>query len=226
MNSFLIPIHKEGYIFIGAFALITLLLFLLWVPLGWMGVVLTLWCCYFFRDPERVQPKKDGVWIAPADGVVCAIGKMPLPEEIRREDKGEYHRISIFMNVFNCHINRAPKNGKVEFVDYVHGAFFNASWDKASLENERQYLTMRSTEGDRFVVTQIAGLVARRIVCWTVAERELQLGEKFGMIRFGSRVDVYLPIHIPPIVEIGQTMVGGETVIAYTDNKIRHNDSE
>jgi phosphatidylserine decarboxylase len=219
MTSFLPKIHKEGYLFIAIFVLITLFLFLIWIPLGWLGVLLTVWCCYFFRDPERVPPNLTNLWLAPADGVVCAVNKMSLPEEIRREDQSQYHRVSIFMNVFNCHINRAPFGGKIEFVDYVRGAFFNASWDKASAENERQHLTMRSGNGDRFVVTQIAGLVARRIVCWTTMGRDLQRGERFGMIRFGSRVDIYLPAHIEPIVVVGQTMVGGETIIALNQEK-------
>lgn len=214
MTSFIPPIHKEGYLFILAFVVMTLLFFLIWEPLGWIGIGLTVWCCYFFRDPERILPEIADAWIAPADGVVCAITKTSLPEEIRRDDKGEYNRVSIFMNVFNCHINRAPYAGKVEFIDYIRGAFFNASWDKASLENERSHLTMKTSGGDRFVVTQIAGLVARRIVCWTTGERQLEKGERFGMIRFGSRVDVYLPAKIQPIVQMGQTMVGGETILA------------
>lgn len=219
MTSFLPKIHKEGYLFILAFVFIALFLFFVWEPLGWVGVGLTIWCCYFFRDPERVQPKKEGLWLAAADGVVCAVNKMSLPEEIRRDDQNEYHRVSIFMNVFNCHINRTPFSGKIEFIDYIRGAFFNASWDKASAENERQHLTLRSPDGDKFVVTQIAGLVARRIVCWTTIGRDLQKAERFGMIRFGSRVDVYLPAHIVPIVEVGQTMVGGETIIALSKEK-------
>ena len=213
MTSFLPKIHKEGYLFIGVFFLITLFLFLLWIPLGWLGVILTIWCCYFFRDPERIHPQMKRAWVAPADGVICSIAKMNLPEEVRRDDQSEYHRVSIFMNVFNCHINRAPYGGKIEYIDYVRGAFFNASWDKASAQNERQYLTLRSLDGDKFVVTQIAGLVARRIVCWTTMGTDLQLGERFGMIRFGSRVDVYLPAHIEPIVQLGQITIGGETII-------------
>jgi len=221
MFHFLPPIHKEGYLFVAVFALASLGLFCLglfyfpWAtPLGWVGAVLTIWCGLFFRDPARVVPQQEDVWVAPADGVICAIGKASLPEKIARGESVEYMRVSVFMNVFNCHINRAAFAGKVEHIDYVAGAFFNASWDKASLENERQYLTLRSSDGERFVITQIAGLVARRIVCWVKIGDELALGERFGMIRFGSRVDVYLPPHSRVIAEIGQTMIGGETIIA------------
>ena len=209
------PIHKEGYLFITAFAVISLLAFLIWPFLGWVGVIMTIWCALFFRDPERITPASDNLWIAPADGVVCAVRKSSLPSEISRGNQSPFHQVSIFMNVFNCHINRTPQAGEVEYIDYIHGSFFNASLDKASEKNERQYITMRSQAGDLFVVTQIAGLVARRIVSWTKIDDNLKKGERFGMIRFGSRVDIYLPEHVALDVEIGQTMIGGETVIAH-----------
>ncbi len=213
---FLTPIHREGYLFIGAFALVSLFLFLVWIPLGWLGIGLTIWCAFFFRDPDRIAPSRAGVWVAPADGIVCAIDQVQLPQEIGKADETLRTRISIFMNVFNCHINRAPMAGTVEHIDYMPGSFFNASLDKASEENERQYITMRAADGQMFVVVQIAGLVARRIVLWTKMGHNLETGERFGMIRFGSRVDVYLPEGVEARVLIGQTMVGGETMIAET----------
>ncbi len=216
--TLLTPIHKEGYVFIGAFALVSLFLFLIWVPLGWLGILLTIWCAFFFRDPERIVPNRSGVWVAPADGVVCAIDEVPLPKEIGRGSEKLRKRVSIFMDVFNCHINRAPFSGKVEHIDYVPGSFLNASLDKASENNERQYITLRAKDGQDFVVVQIAGLVARRIVLWTKMGEELKIGERLGMIRFGSRVDIYLPEGVEPLVLIGQKTIGGETVIADTSD--------
>ena len=223
MNTFLTPIHREGYLFIGAFALVSLFLFLIWIPLGWFGIIMTIWCAYFFRDPERITPSHLGAWVAPADGIVCAINQAPFPKDIGTKDGAPVEtmhvRVSIFMNVFDCHVNRAPFAGAVEHVDYVPGTFFNASMDKASEDNERQYITMRTSDGEVFVVVQIAGLIARRIVSWTKMGEKLEIGERFGMIRFGSRVDVYLPEGVEAQVLIGQTMIGGETIIAETAGK-------
>ncbi|WP_048647742.1 phosphatidylserine decarboxylase [Nitratireductor soli] len=212
IRNTLVPIHREGYPFIAAFAGATLLLGLLWGPLFWIGLILTAWCVYFYRDPERVTPVDDRLVISPADGVVSFIGPATPPAELGM-GPGEMTRISVFMNVFSCHINRAPVRGRVSLIEHRPGRFLNAELDKASTENERNGLVIESPHGPVPVV-QIAGLVARRIVCWAEAPGALAVGERFGLIRFGSRVDVYLPQGATPRVAIGQTAVGGETVIA------------
>jgi phosphatidylserine decarboxylase len=212
IRSQLAPIHPEGYPFVGAFALVSLVLFILWTPLGWLGTVATLWCAYFFRDPVRVTPIARGLVVAPADGrvslvanavppVELALGTVPLP------------RVSIFMSVFDCHVNRAPVSGRIERIAYTKGKFLNADLDKASEDNERNALVIASEMG-RVGVVQIAGLIARRIVCWTREGQDMTAGERIGMIRFGSRVDVYLPAGTVSLVSEGQTSLAGETVIA------------
>ncbi|MBN8532152.1 MAG: phosphatidylserine decarboxylase [Alphaproteobacteria bacterium] len=211
--SILCPIHREGYRFIAIFAGVTFLLMLASQALGILGMILTAWCVYFFRDPARVTPVRKGLFIAPADGVVQAIQEVLPPPAL--EMGGEpMTRISIFMNVFNVHVNRAPIDATVEKLHYHPGAFLNASLDKASEENERQLLKFRLENGKEIAVVQIAGLVARRIVCDVREGQAVKAGERFGIIRFGSRVDVYLPKEIAPMVIVGQTTVGGETVIA------------
>lgn len=213
------PIHPEGYKFIAGFAAATLLLGWLWDPLFYIGIALTIWCALFFRDPRRVTPVSDELVISPADGVVSSVGKTPAPSGLGLED-GQYHRISVFMNVFNCHINRAPMRGKITRIVYKAGQFVNAELDKASEENERNSLVISTSQGD-IAVTQIAGLVARRIVCWANEGDELIVGERFGLIRFGSRLDVYLPESATPLVSVGQTAIAGETVLAtFGDDKI------
>jgi phosphatidylserine decarboxylase len=208
----IVPITPEGYPFIGAFALASLVLFWLWTPLGWIGTLLTVWCALFFRDPPRVTPVRDGLVVAPADGRVSQITTTALPHEL---DLGATPmlRVSIFMSVFDCHINRSPVAGRVEKVLYQPGKFFNADLDKASADNERNSLVI-ATPGARVAVVQIAGLVARRIVCFVREGQPVGAGERFGMIRFGSRLDVYLPEGTTPLVAVGQRAVGGETVLA------------
>ncbi|EKF20356.1 phosphatidylserine decarboxylase [Nitratireductor pacificus] len=212
IRNTLVPIHREGYPFIAAFAGATVLLGLLWGPLFWIGLILTAWCVYFYRDPERVTPVDDDLVISPADGMVSFIGPAVPPAELGM-GPGEMTRISVFMNVFSCHINRAPVRGRISLIEHRPGRFLNAELDKASTENERNGLVIESPHGPVPVV-QIAGLVARRIVCWAEAPGALAVGERFGLIRFGSRVDVYLPQGAVPRVAVGQTAVGGETVIA------------
>jgi phosphatidylserine decarboxylase len=206
------PITPEGYPFIGAFALVALILFWVFYPLGWIGTALTVWCIYFFRDPARVTPIRDGLVIAPADGRVSQITTAVPPHELGLGPT-PLPRISIFMTVFNCHINRSPVAGRVEKIVYQPGKFFNADLDKASIDNERNSLVI-ATAGTRIAVVQIAGLVARRIVCYVRDGQPVAAGERFGMIRFGSRLDVYLPPGTPPLVAVGQIATGGETVIA------------
>jgi phosphatidylserine decarboxylase len=212
-ETFLKPMHREGYPFVAIFAVVTLVLFLLWEPLGWVGVGLTIWCYYFFRDPKRSVPQNAGLMVSPADGVVSLIERAVPPVELGLGPDALL-RVSVFMNVFNCHVNRAPIAGKVVAVAYRPGKFFNASLDKASEENERNALAIEMADGRKIAVVQIAGLVARRIVCWTKPGDMLATGERFGLIRFGSRLDVYLPEGVQPQVALGQTTVGGETVIA------------
>jgi phosphatidylserine decarboxylase len=207
-----VPISPEGYPFIGAFAFASLILFWLWTPLGWIGSVLTLWCVYFFRDPPRVTPVRDGIVVAPADGRISMVTSAAPPHELGLGDK-LLPRVSIFMSVFDCHINRSPVAGKVERIVYQPGKFFNADLDKASADNERNSLVI-GTGGARIAVVQIAGLVARRIVCFVREAQPLGAGERFGMIRFGSRLDVYLPEGVTPQVAVGQIATAGETVLA------------
>tara|TARA_R110002110_G_scaffold179197_13_gene384632 strand:+ start:10282 stop:10980 length:699 start_codon:yes stop_codon:yes gene_type:complete len=213
LTSILTPIHKEGHRFVVIFAAVTVVLFLIWDPLGWIGLVLTLWCLYFFRDPDRVTPARADLVIAPADGVVNMIVEASPPEELGLGDMTRT-RISIFMNVFNCHVNRAPVAGTVKRVAYRPGLFLNANLDKASEANERNSLLIERADGEEIVVVQIAGLVARRVVCDVTEGHDLAAGERFGIIRFGSRLDVYLPVGAVPLVAIGQTAIGGETVLA------------
>ncbi|MEJ0076120.1 MAG: phosphatidylserine decarboxylase [Alphaproteobacteria bacterium] len=206
------PIHPEGYPFIGAFALASLILFWLWPPLGWLGTVLTLWCAYFFRDPVRVTPVAERLAVSPADGRVSLVTNAVPPPELGLGDK-PLPRVSIFMSVFDCHVNRSPVAGRIERIAYTAGKFLNADLDKASEDNERNAFLIASPAGPIGVV-QIAGLIARRIVCWASEGQPVAAGERIGMIRFGSRVDVYLPAGTTPLVSEGQTSLAGETIIA------------
>jgi phosphatidylserine decarboxylase len=194
------------------FALASLFLFWLWSPLGWLGTVATLWCVYFFRDPDRVTPIRDGIVVAPADGRVSRITNAIPPKELELGDR-PLPRVSIFMSVFDCHVNRSPTTGRIERIAYHAGAFLSADLDKASENNERNSLVIATNKG-RIGVVQIAGLIARRIVCFVREGATIGTGERIGMIRFGSRVDVYLPDTVRPLVAEGQTAVAGETVIA------------
>jgi phosphatidylserine decarboxylase len=212
-DTFIKPMHPEGRKFVAIFAAITLVLFAVEDVLGWIGVGLTVWCYYFFRDPERVTPDAEGLVISPADGVVSLIEPAVPPRELGLPEEA-LTRVSVFMSVFNCHVNRAPVAGKVEKIAYKPGKFLNASLDKASEDNERNSLVIRMEDDRILTVTQIAGLVARRIVSFTQEGAVLDRGERFGLIRFGSRLDIYLPEGVEPSVKIGQTMIAGETVIA------------
>jgi phosphatidylserine decarboxylase len=206
------PIHQEGYPFIGAFALASLILFWIWTPLGWIGCLLTVWCALFFRDPVRVTPVREGIVVSPADGRVSMIAPAVPPAEMGLGDQ-PLMRISIFMSVFNCHVNRSPVAGKIERIAYRPGKFINAELDKASEDNERNALVIATPAG-RIGVVQIAGLVARRIVSFVREGQTVGAGERFGLIRFGSRLDVYLPEGGKPLVSEGQTAIAGETVLA------------
>lgn len=212
VRNTIVPIHKEGYPFVAAFFAGSLVLGWISEPLFWVGMVLTVWCAYFFRDPERVTPQDDDLIISPADGKVSSIQMVAPPEELQLGNQPML-RISVFMNVFNCHVNRAPVRGRITNIAYREGSFLNAELDKASQENERNGLVIETTHGNIGVV-QIAGLVARRIVCWANPNETLTAGERFGLIRFGSRLDVFLPAGAEPRVALGQTAVAGETVIA------------
>jgi len=212
LRSQIVPVTPEGYPFIGAFALVSLILFWLWSPLGWLGTLATIWCAYFFRDPPRVTPVRDGLVVAPADGRVSQVTSVVPPSDLGLGNK-PLPRISIFMSVFDCHVNRSPVAGKIEKIVYHPGKFLNADLDKASLDNERNCLVI-ATPGVRIAVVQIAGLVARRIVCFVRTGQSIGAGERFGMIRFGSRLDVYLPEGTQPLVATGQTSIGGETILA------------
>ena len=206
------PIHPEGYPFIGGFALASLVLFWLWTPLGWIGTVLTVWCALFFRDPRRVTPLRDGLVVAPADGRVSMVTQALPPAELGLGNR-PLPRVSIFMSVFNCHVNRSPVAGRVERIAYRPGIFINAELDKASEDNERNSLVIGTPNG-RIGVVQIAGLVARRIVCFVKEGQPIGAGERFGLIRFGSRLDVFLPEGTRPLVAEGQTAIAGETILA------------
>jgi len=212
------PVHPEGYKFIVIFAIITLLIGWLWSPLFYLGLALTIWCALFFRDPKRVTPISDELVISPADGKVSHVGKVVPPAELNLGDE-PLLRVSVFMNVFNCHVNRAPMKGKIERVVYKKGSFLNAELDKASDENERNSLVINTEQGE-IAVVQIAGLVARRIVCWAEQNETIDQGERFGLIRFGSRLDVYLPDTAHASVAVGQTAVAGETILARFDDDV------
>ncbi|MGA8969680.1 MAG: phosphatidylserine decarboxylase [Pseudolabrys sp.] len=212
IRSQIVPVTPEGYPFIGAFAFVSLVLFWLWSPLGWLGTLATIWCAYFFRDPPRVTPVRDGLVVAPADGRVSQVTSAAPPSDLGFGSK-PLPRISIFMSVFDCHVNRSPVAGKIEKIVYRPGKFFNADLDKASADNERNSMVI-ATAGARIAVVQIAGLIARRIVCFVRNGDSINTGQRIGMIRFGSRVDVYLPEGTPPLVAVGQTSTAGETVLA------------
>jgi len=207
-----VPIHRDGWPFIAGFAVLSIVVGLFSAVLFWLGVLLTVWCAYFFRDPVRVTPVDERFAISPADGIVSFVGPAFAPREL--ELHGEMLRISVFLDVFSVHVNRAPVGGRIARIEYRPGKFLNADLDKSSAENERNGLVLESPHGPVGVV-QVAGLVARRILCWPRAGDALQVGERFGLIRFGSRLDVYLPLDAAaPRVAVGQTAVAGETIIA------------
>ena len=208
----LAPVHREGYPFIALFALVSVILFWIGQPLGWLGLVATAWCAYFFRDPRRVTPVGNGLVIAPADGLIAQVSTAPPPRELELGEAPRL-RISIFMSVLDVHINRSPVSGKIEKIAYKPGKFLNADLDKASEDNERNGFVIAGARG-KVAVVKIAGLIARRIVCFVREGQSVAAGERIGMIRFGSRVDVYLPQGTHTLVAEGQYAVGGETVLA------------
>lgn len=206
-------INKEGYIFILIALLITFFFFLFSLPMGFICSIITAWCIYFFRDPDRIRPDDFNAIISPADGIVCSIKEVAPPQEFEWEGE-KMRRVSIFLNIFDVHVTRIPIDGKVLKMHYHKGKFLNASLDKASIHNERQLIQIETDYGVKIGVVQIAGLIARRIVCHLRTGQPVIASDRFGIIRFGSRVDLYLPLDINVIVKEGQTMVGGETVIA------------
>jgi phosphatidylserine decarboxylase len=208
----LTPVHPEGYLFLAGFIVATLILWWMWSPLGWIGLVATLWCAYFFRDPARVTPLRGDLVVAPADGTVSFAGLATPPPELGL-GVAAMQRVSIFMSVFDCHVNRAPVEGRVARVAYHPGVFLSADLDKASEDNERNSIVIESQSGN-FGVVQIAGLIARRIVCFTHETAHVGAGERIGLIRFGSRVDVYLPHEAQIVVGVESRAIAGETVIA------------
>lgn len=212
-STVLKPVHRDGHKFIAAFAIGAALLFFLSEALGWIGAGLTLWCYCFFRDPPRVTPVREGLIVSPADGIVSQIEPATAPPELEM-DPAPLTRISVFMSVFDCHVNRASVGGTVSKLAYRPGKFFNAALDKASDDNERNGMVIHLKDGRRLAIVQIAGLVARRILCEVREGQRLETGERFGMIRFGSRLDVYLPEGVAPLVAPGQKTVAGETVLA------------
>jgi phosphatidylserine decarboxylase len=213
IKSVLSPPHKAGYPFIVGGLAVALLGLFVWGPLAWIGVLFTFFCLYFFRDPERVLPPRTGVFVAPADGLVVSIEQAVPPVELGLSTELRT-RVAIFLSVLDVHVNRAPIAGTVEKIAYHPGLFLSAADDKASDENERNALLLRLPTGENVVVVQIAGLIARRILCEVHEGQILAAGERFGIIRFGSRTDLYLPEGCAPLVAVGQRMIGGETVIA------------
>ena len=205
-------IHAEGYKFIIIAGLITILFYTFSDFLGLIGLILTIWVYYFFRDPERVVIDDDNYLVSPADGEIIKVEVVDGPKELSLENK-KFNKISVFMNVFDCHVNRTPCSGKIEEILYKPGKFFNASLDKASEDNERNYFRIKDTQNNEVIVVQIAGLVARRIVSEANKDQELKQGDRIGMIRFGSRADIYYE-NYDPLVKVGQRAISGETLLA------------
>ncbi|MGO4704446.1 phosphatidylserine decarboxylase [Microvirga sp. 2MCAF38] len=212
IRRIVVPIHKEGYPFILIGLIATFFVGWLWSPLAWIGAIITTWICYFFRDPARVTPIRQGLVVSPADGRVSLIMTAVPPAELELPQE-PMTRVSVFMNVFDCHVNRSPVEGRITQILYTPGLFLNAELDKASDDNERNALVIE-TNGTKIGVVQIAGLVARRIVSFVKVGDKLSPGERFGLIRFGSRLDIYLPLNAQVLVGLGQTAVAGETVLA------------
>jgi|TARA_B100001996_G_scaffold223197_1_gene171695 phosphatidylserine decarboxylase len=212
IDKVLPKIHNEGYKFIIIFVFVTIILYLVHGFLGFIGLVLTIWCYYFFRDPERISIQDDSYLVSPADGIVLQVLDTNGPKELSLENR-KFKKVSIFMNVFDCHVNRSPCAGMVSDILYKPGKFINASFDKASEDNERNYYKIKNNQNEDIVVVQIAGLIARRIITEVDKDQELEQGKRIGMIRFGSRVDVYFE-NYDPLVKINQKTVAGETLIA------------
>ncbi len=213
LKTVFVPIHPEGWPFIAVFAVVAATMTWWIEPLGYIGAIATAWCAYFFRNPERATPVRSGLVISPADGIVQSVVSAIPPEELNMSDQSLI-RVAVFMNVFDVHVNRVPIAGTISAICYRPGKFFNASLDKSSVDNERQSLKITTEEGLDIAFVQIAGLLARRIRCWVRVGDTMLAGERFGLIRFGSRVDVYLPEGAQPLVNVGQTVIAGETVLA------------
>ena len=213
LEQVLVPINRAGWPFIAILFVVAVVLGFLWDPLFWLGLLATAWCVYFFRDPPRVVPRREGLIVSPADGRVQYIGSATPPPELELGE-APCTRVSVFLNIFDVHVNRVPLDGRVTKVHYRPGKFLNAALDKASEDNERQAARIETADGKTVGLVQIAGLVARRIVCELQPEQTVRAGERFGLIRFGSRVDVYLPEDVAPLVVVGQRAVAGETVLA------------
>ena len=213
LADYFVPIHRDGHKFVAAGVIAALLLFWLWDPLGWIAVIATLFIAYFFRDPDRVTPLRDGLIVAAADGVIAAIDKVRPPPELALGDT-ERVRIATHISPFDVHINRAPIAGRVKRSVYVPGAFVNITADKSSEDNERRALIIEAPTGEEIAVVQIAGMVSRRIITFAHEGDTIGIGQRYGLIRFGSRVDVYLPAGKAPLVAVGQRSVAGETILA------------
>jgi len=212
MDNILPKIHKEGYKFLAISIFVTFFIWIIFSSLVWIFILLTIWVYYFFRDPERISINDDNFFVSPADGMISQITEISGPTELGLEKKS-FQRVSIFMNVFDCHVNRTPVSGTVEEILYQPGKFLNASLDKASDENERNYYRIKTIKGDEIIITQIAGLIARRIVCEVSEKQNLKQGERIGMIRFGSRVDIYLN-NKKILCKVGQKVTSGESLLA------------
>ena len=217
LKNFLVPLHRDGWKFVALFALATILLAQLWSWFWLFGALATAWCIYFFRDPSRVTPQRSGLVVSAADGLVEQVGLAVPPPELDLPPQ-EVMRVSVFLSIFDVHVNRVPASGTIDVVAYHPGRFLSAADDKASDENERQSIAMTLPDGRRLAFVQIAGLIARRIVCYLKPEQPVIAGERFGLIRFGSRTDIYLPPGVMPLVAVGQRLIAGESVIADLDS--------
>ncbi len=218
METFLAPVHRAGWPFIALFAVVTFVLLIFSKTLGLLGLLMMGWCIYFFRNPRRITPHGENLLVSPADGIITKIESAFPPPELKWKKKA-LTRISIFLNVFDVHVNRIPVEGIITKIHYHPGKFFNASLDKASDHNERNSLLIKTPSGQEILVIQIAGLIARRIICEAHVGQEVKAGETYGIIRFGSRVDLYLPEGVNPQVIVGQRMIGGETILGEMDSK-------
>ncbi len=223
IKTYFPKIHKSGLPFIVLFILATILFSIVSDFLGWVGIILTIWCIYFFRDPDRTVPQKENILVSPADGKILSISLEKPPENLSETKNENLRKISIFMNVFNVHVNRSPISGKVVWLKYVPGAFFNASLDKSSKDNERMISKIEIKKNMFIYVVQIAGLIARRIKCDLEENQEVKIGERFGIIRFGSRVDIYVPENFKINVLPNQIAISGETIIAEVNDSSKKN---
>ena len=214
VKSYFPKIHKSGFPFIVLFVFGTIIFSLIADFFGWLGIILTIWCVYFFRDPDRITPQKDNILVSPADGKILSISLEKAPENLSENKSESLRKVSIFMNVFNVHVNRSPASGKVVWLKYIPGAFFNASLDKSSKDNERMISKIEIKKNIFIYVVQIAGLIARRIKCDLEENQDIKIGDRFGLIRFGSRVDVYVPQNFKINVLENQVAISGETIIA------------